>query len=173
LAKIPSWERDETILALYTYLLHGRLRSNSPHIIQLSQHLRKLRNPNETPFPNKYRNPEAVELKLRKFANIDPNQHSGMGKGSKLEMEVWETYADNLEELSKKVTNILKRIGISNRIIAQVDELKVAISKRTEPVLDVALDTAKNHPLKVIIGSAVGIVSASVAYLFLKNKDQN
>ena len=71
MVKIPPWSRDETILALHTYINHGRVRENSPEAQKLSQYLRHLTDPKTTPDPIKFRNPDAVALKLRKFATLD------------------------------------------------------------------------------------------------------
>ena len=49
MVKIPPWSRDETILALHTYINHGRVRENSTEAQKLSQYLRHLTDPKTTP----------------------------------------------------------------------------------------------------------------------------
>jgi putative restriction endonuclease len=86
------WTREELILAinLYCKLPFGRLHSNNPEIIQLSNLIN--------------RTPSAVAYKLVNFASLDPSLKARGVKGatnaSKLDKEIWNEFFNNLESLS-------------------------------------------------------------------------
>ncbi len=59
----------------------------------------------------KFRNPNGVCLKLSNFLAIDPNYAGeGMSRYSKLDLELFNKYANNLQLLKKEASMIRSRI---------------------------------------------------------------
>ena len=182
MVKIPPWNRDETILALHTYINHGRVRENSPEAQKLSQYLRRLTDPETTPDPTKFRNPDAVALKLRKFATLDPRESSGMQKGSRMESAVWEEFSSDLHRLSKEAKAIISTIDLPNnpddgnsldpkvKYIQNVVEAGKGTSLSIRNRLSPIYKTARKHQIKVAVGSAFGLISTAAAVLLIKKK---
>ena len=86
------WTTPELILALSLYykIPFSKLNYKHPDIIKLSKIIN--------------RTPSAVALKLVNFARLDPalqsRKISGMKHGAKADIEIWNKYCNNLEELS-------------------------------------------------------------------------
>ena len=182
MVKIPPWSREETILALHTYLNHGRVRENSPEAQELSQYLRHLTDPETTPDPVKFRNPDAVALKLRKFATLDPKEPSGMQKGSRMELAVWEEFSSNPQLLSKEANAIISNIDFPNTpdgenvIDSKIKYMQNAVESGKETSLSIRnklspiYKSARKHPIKIAVGSAFGLISTAAAVLLIKKK---
>ena len=182
MAKIPSWSRDETILALHTYINHGRVRENSPEARKLSQYLRHLTDPKTTPDPIKFRNPDAVALKLRKFATLDPGESSGMQKGSRMESAVWKEFSSDPHLLSREAKGIISTIDLPNnpddensldpkvKYIENVVEVEKGSSLSIRNRLSPIYKSARKHQIKVVVGSAFGLISTAAAVLLIKKK---
>ena len=182
MVRIPPWSREETILALHTYMNHGRVRENSIEAKELSACLRHLTDPYTTSDPIKFRNPDAIALKLRKFAALDPRKASGMQKGSRMELAIWKEFSSNPELLSQEAKKIIWSINIPTRIsdpgtkssranyvrntVAAGKETSAAIGNKLIPLYK----SAKRHPLKVVVGSAFGLLSTAIAVLLIKKK---
>lgn len=98
----PPWTRDELILALDLYFTTPAARGSKSHpkVLELSDLLNKLpihagSKPGET-----FRNPNGVGMKLSNFLRYDPD-YSGKGlqRGSMLEEEVWNQFANDRQGL--------------------------------------------------------------------------
>lgn len=182
MVKIPPWSRDETILALHTYINHGRVRENSPEAQKLSQYLRHLTDPKTTPDPIKFRNPDAVALKLRKFATLDPGESSGMQKGSRMESAVWKEFSSDPHLLSREAKAIISTIDLPNnpddgnsldpkvKYIQNVVEAGKGTSLSIRNRLSPIYKSARKHQIKVAVGSAFGLISTAAAVLLIKKK---
>ncbi|SVB27574.1 uncharacterized protein METZ01_LOCUS180428 [marine metagenome] len=182
MVRIPPWSREETILALYAYMNHGRVRENSYEAKELSTYLRYLTDPQTTSDPVKFRNPDAIALKLRKFAALDPGEASGMQKGSRMELAIWEEFSSNPGLLSREAEKIISSINIPAKISdPNSKSLKVSYVKNTVnsgkeafPSIGNKLRplyrSARKHPLKIVIGSAFGLLSTAAAVLLIKKK---
>ena len=100
----PSWTKDELILALDLYFREPSARGSKSHpeVIKLSNLLNNLPVHQEWTPGETFRNPNGVGMKLSNFLKYDP-EYSGIGlqRGSKLEQEVWDQYADNQKQLRK------------------------------------------------------------------------
>ena len=182
MVKIPPWSREETILALHTYINHGRVRENSDEAQKLSRYLRHLTDPQTTPDPIKFRNSDAVALKLRKFATLDPGESSGMQKGSRMESAIWDEFSSSPQLLSKEAKAIISTIDLPNNLDDEssldskakyirnaVDVGKVtslSIKNRLSPIYK----SAKKHPMKTAVGSVFGLMSTAAAVLLIKKK---
>ena len=93
-----NWTRDELELALNLYckLPFGRMHSQNPEIIRLSNYLN--------------RTPSAVAMKLVNFAALDPSlPQRGLSAYSKLDKEVWNDFFTN-EGLIEKTEEIVDKI---------------------------------------------------------------
>ena len=182
MVRIPPWSREETILALHTYMNHGRVRENSFEAKELSTYLRHFTDPHTTSDPIKFRNPDAIALKLRKFAALDPRKASGMRKGSRMELAIWEEFSSNPGLLSQEAEKIIGSINIPTRISdPNSKSLRVSYVKNT---IDAGKETsasigdklrplyrsARKHPLKIVVGSAFGLLSTAAAVLLIKKK---
>ncbi len=90
----PPWLRDELILALDLDIRDGRrvLDGNHRDVIELSETLKALPLHPDRPDAVRFRNPNGVNLKLANFRAIDMPGH-GMGRGNRLDREVWEEFA--------------------------------------------------------------------------------
>ena len=182
MARIPPWSREETILALHTYMNHGRVRENSVVAKELSTYLRHLTDPHTTSDPIKFRNPDAIALKLRKFAALDPKESSGMQKGSRMESAIWKEFSSNPEFLSQAAGKIIGSINIPtcisdpNSKSSKVSYLKstLDVGKETSAAIGNKLiplyKTARKHPLKIVVGSAFGLLSTVAAVLLIKKR---
>ena len=182
MVRIPPWSREETILALHTYMNHGRVRENSFEAKELSTYLRHFTDPHTTSDPVKFRNPDAIALKLRKFAALDPREASGMQKGSRMELAIWEEFSSNPGLLSLEADKIIGSINIPTKISdpnsksSRVSYVKSTVDagKETFPSIGNKLRplyrSARKHPLKIVVGSAFGILSTAAAVLLIKKK---
>lgn len=102
----PAWDTDELILALDVYVRVPRARNskNDPALRSLSDTLRSLPLHPDRPDPERFRNLNAVYLKLQNFKAVDPEYTArgltGMSAGAgRRERAIWERYADQPEEL--------------------------------------------------------------------------
>ena len=100
MAKGKAWTRSELILAinLYCKIPFGKIDMKTPEVIQLAQRLD--------------RTPGSISYKLANFASIDPTlQRKGTSNTSKLDVEVWQEFFDNWDDLAfeseKKAAEIL------------------------------------------------------------------
>lgn len=108
----PNWTREELILALDLYLSSGRkvLDSNRPETISLAALLNRLPHEDASRATAAKRTPGSVEAKLANFRAIDPMTTSaGFGNGSRLDLEVWNEFADKSELLMQAVAVICAR----------------------------------------------------------------
>jgi 5-methylcytosine-specific restriction protein A len=106
--KKTNWNRDETILALDLYFKCngpnlGPAGEANPNVIELSEFLNKLPIHDIRDRKENFRNPTGVVMKLYNFLRWDPSYtsagYSGLTHGSKLEGEIWDTFASNREYL--------------------------------------------------------------------------
>jgi 5-methylcytosine-specific restriction protein A len=115
MGKNPPWTRDELILALNLYINAGRVQlgNSDPQVIELSELLNNLPIHPTKLRQAKFRNPNGVSMKLGNFSSIDPNYDGvGLERGSKLELEVWNDFADEPYLLSK-VASAIRRDFVS------------------------------------------------------------
>jgi 5-methylcytosine-specific restriction enzyme A len=92
----PTWTRDELILALAVYFELDPLRMipQEPKIIELSNLLNELPIYDQRLHNIKFRNPAGVSMKLRNLLRFDPTYPgSRLGRGGRLEEEVWNEFA--------------------------------------------------------------------------------
>lgn len=114
----PNWTRDELILALNLYISAGRkwLDRKHPDVIALSQLLNELPIHSTEDREVEFRNPNGVSMKLGTFLSLDPEYPGkGLRRGSKLEQEVWDNYADKpyeLHQVARAITSSLA-LGIA------------------------------------------------------------
>ena len=100
----PDWVRDELILALDLYTTEPKARGNKSHpaVISLSKILNQLPIHGSGARDTDFRNPNGVGMKLSNFLRFDPEYKGvGLSGGSRLEKEVWNTYANDRELLDK------------------------------------------------------------------------
>jgi 5-methylcytosine-specific restriction enzyme A len=114
MSKNPNWTRDELILALELFFRAGRkqLDASYPEVIQLSQQLNQLPIHGAETRNSEFRNPQGVSMKLGNFLSLDP-QYSGKGlqRGSKLDQEVWNEFAHDIEKLKLTAASIGKSVN--------------------------------------------------------------
>jgi putative restriction endonuclease len=96
-----KWSRDELIVAYNTYckIPFGKIDSNNSVVKELAILIN--------------RSPSAVAFKLANFARLDPSLQkrniSGMSHGSKADIEIWNEFNDNWEELAYQSELILAK----------------------------------------------------------------
>ena len=98
----PSWARDELILALdlYTHAGMRMLPADHLEVVALSRILNRLPIHTDRPDAVRFRNPNAVAMKLANFASVDPNsQVRGLQAGGMLDREVWQEFSEDTSRL--------------------------------------------------------------------------
>ena len=124
-ARNPPWSRDELILALNLYV---RFKGNPPgksstDVVELSKTLNQMSSQIETRTAE-FRNANGVYMKVMNFRRFDPH-HIGQGKkglqrGGKLELEVWNDFANNVAKLAEVAKAI--RLAVSAGAIPVASE---------------------------------------------------
>ena len=118
----PPWTRYELIVAVQFYFEYAPAipGKKSSEILQLSELLNRLRLKAGGHIPEKFRNPNAVYMKLMNFRRLDPEYHGkGLQRGNKLEEVVWNTYVSNKEELKRMRDSICAAIANENPILPE------------------------------------------------------
>lgn len=104
MARNPTWERDEVILALDLYLQFGRLDQTSPQVVELSHVLQQLPLHPVAVRQENFRNPAGVALKIENIRALDPAHAAagaGMPRGGRHDREIWNEYAHQPKELHR------------------------------------------------------------------------
>lgn len=99
--KRKPWTKDELILTinLYCKTPFGRMHMGNKDVIQLAQLLE--------------RSAGSISYKLANFASIDPSlPRKGASNVSKLDIEVWNEFFNNWEDMSFESEKLLKQINI-------------------------------------------------------------
>jgi 5-methylcytosine-specific restriction enzyme A len=104
----PAWTREELILALDVYLRRWPgIEKDDPELLALSELLNQLPIHTVRPDSARFRNTNGVHMKLGNFARFDKTRGgSGLTRGNKLEVVVWETYIEDREGLKQAVEAI-------------------------------------------------------------------
>ena len=100
----PKWTRDELILALNLYFRVNPLHTTKKHpmIRELSGFLNQLSLHAVRVDKERFRNPNAVYMKLCSFLRLDPEYAGkGLSAGSKLDKEVWGEFASDRDRLAR------------------------------------------------------------------------
>ena len=121
----PRWTRDETIIALQFYFDHAPSipPKNSHQIYELSQLLNNLQTKLGGAIPEKFRNRNGVYMKLMNFCHLDPtHKGKGLDHGNKLDLEVWDIYSDNREEL-QRVSDAIKSFVTFGQIVLPLEDI--------------------------------------------------
>ncbi len=109
----PPWSRDELILALELYFRckPNRRSESNAEIVELSRQLRELSIHEKQADATRFRSPDAVYMKLGNFLRLDPS-YSGKGlvAGSKLDVAVWNEFANERERL-KDTARAIRSFG--------------------------------------------------------------
>jgi 5-methylcytosine-specific restriction protein A len=103
--KNPVWKREELILALDLYFRmdYGQMHGKNPHIIRLSEELKRLGLHNDIPEPGKFRSVNSVSLKLANFKKYDQNfKGYGMRDGGMLDREIWNEFHSHRDRLKQE-----------------------------------------------------------------------
>jgi 5-methylcytosine-specific restriction protein A len=109
-----SWNRDELILAMDTYL---SIRPTVPgprlpEIIDLSNRLRRIPLMRGEQRPENYRSPDSVVMKLMNLRAIDPEYPgAGLRAGSKGDKLIWEEFANDREEVKAIAATIRAQLS--------------------------------------------------------------
>jgi 5-methylcytosine-specific restriction protein A len=105
----PDWERDEVILALDLYFKHYPKIPPPPSdsdVVHLSQLLIGLPIHPLDQRSDTFRNPNAVSMKLANFRYIDTRLSGGIHAVSRLDVDVWDEFANDANRLHKIATAI-------------------------------------------------------------------
>lgn len=108
----PNWTRNELILALDLYLSCGRkvLDTHKPATIALAALLNRLDQDDSTRSSAHQRTPGSVKAKLANLRALDPaTESTGWGNGSRLDLEVWNEFAERPDLLRQAVAVIRAR----------------------------------------------------------------
>lgn len=108
-AKNPPWSRDELILALDLYFRHPpqHISKTHPEIVELSRVLNALPIHSHRPDATRFRNSNAVYMKLCNFLRFDSTYAGkGLQAGSSLEEKVWNEFADDQRRLAETAAAI-------------------------------------------------------------------
>lgn len=118
----PPWTRDELIVTLHFYLTHAPYIpiKNSEDVFELSDFLNRLQPKLGGDRPDKFRNRNAVYMKLMNFRRFDPEyEGTGLQRGNKDEREVWNLYSSRREEL-RRVSDAIRAFVSSDEIIPSI-----------------------------------------------------
>lgn len=102
-----NWSEEETLIALSLYyqIPFGKIDGKNPTIIEVSSFLN--------------RTPGALVMKMCNLARFDPNQQKrnvrGLPHGSKMDLQVWETYSQNYEILNDVFINLQKHLAANQK----------------------------------------------------------
>ena len=105
----PKWTRDELILALDLYFKvdPSHTSQNHPAILELSDTLNQLPIHPQAVQGIKFRNPNGVYMKLCNFLRLDPEyKGEGLSRGSKLDEQIWNNFANDIPSLQKIANSI-------------------------------------------------------------------
>ena len=119
----PSWNRDETILALEAYFaLAGKNPSaKDPLIIALSQTLRALPYHGEAARRPTFRNPDGTAFKVQNLRSRETGK--GLGNVSRMDREIWDELGANPTEVTRLATLIRAGIAADHQVAAaEVDQ---------------------------------------------------
>jgi len=114
-SKNPKWAEDEVTLALDVYFESFSDKSpnaNSPEVIELSELLNSLAIHDPGDKNIKFRNSNAVALKLSNFASLDPKKEKGMENRSEMDEIIWNRYSDDIGALKEMASNIKQAVNI-------------------------------------------------------------
>lgn len=154
-----NWTREETILAMDLYMRtpFSKIGKRNKDIMQLAQIIN--------------RTPDAVAYKMSNLAHYDPQLQarnvSGFSHTSKLDKEIYEEFADNIEELSFIAQHVL-----AEKKHTSVNSLLPELELDTIP-----LGVDKEQQAKIRIGQYFFRVSVLMSYgnacciTGLKNKE--
>lgn len=119
----PPWEYDELILALDLYLRRGQPPVSDPEVIALSEILNRLPIHESRPDSVRFRNPNAVHMKLANFKGPDPSYAgSGLRSGGVGVSEVWQRFANDPDALAVAVAQIISYAESGKRVVPEEDE---------------------------------------------------
>lgn len=105
----PPWDEEERALALELYLRKGLVPKSDAELVQLSRRLRQRAQEKGIERNAAFRNPAAVALKLANFASIDPSHRgAGMSRSSRGDVETWESFARDRDELTRYVDHLAR-----------------------------------------------------------------
>lgn len=106
----PPWSVEELTLALDLYLRRGLVAQSDPELVELSELLNALHGAGPVPDAVRYRNANAVHMKLGNFrAQDQPGQ--GLRHGNRLEPIVWKRFAPDRKLLGSEVARIKRSVG--------------------------------------------------------------
>ena len=109
----PKWEFDEIILALELYLKFRPTPPGpaDPNIKNLSFLLRSVYYFKHQLVSKTFRNPNGVAMKLQNLRSLDPKfDGAGLSKGSALESEIWNKFANNSKKLKLACDKVRKKV---------------------------------------------------------------
>lgn len=115
----PPWTPEEIILALELYVSANKkwLPPNSDEVIALSDLLNRLPIHATDPKDKRFRNPQGVSMKLGNFMALDPDYPGeGLSRGSKLDKEIWDAFANDPDRLYKTAESIKSASVLSDVI---------------------------------------------------------
>ena len=103
----PPWDPEERAAALELYLRRGLVPKTDPELIELSERLRTRAQERGIERNTAFRNPAGVALKLANFAAMDPSHGgAGMSRSSRGDVETWDTFAGDRDELARYVDQL-------------------------------------------------------------------
>ena len=119
----PPWVYDELILGLDLYLRRGQPSVSDPELIALSDLLNLLPLHQSRPDSARFRNPNAVHMKLANFKDPDPAYPgAGLRAGGARVAEVWQRFADDPEGLAVAVAQITAVVNSGDHVVLEEDE---------------------------------------------------
>lgn len=150
----PAWVRDELILALDLYMQHRPSLPPETGAEELSGLLNKMRGPKSALAEERYRNVNAVSLKLNNFRRFDPDYVSrgkvGMKHGGKGDEAVWQDFSDDLDRLHKIAAAIRAQIAIGQTLPADDNADSVEIEEASEGAILTRLHRQRERSRKLV-----------------------
>ena len=132
----PNWNRDELVLALALYMSSPASPPDKGNakVVELSTLLNKMHRVVGTAHSSTLRNANGVYLKMMNLRALDPEFTAkgkvGMTSGGKLEREIWNEYANDLEKLEKDSREIRQVINnIDEHINSEIQKVDEYVAK--------------------------------------------
>lgn len=149
--KNPKWNRDEHILALDLYFRCPEARNNKKHpeLFELSKILRSLPFHDVRSLPKNFRDPISICMKLNNFKRFDPSVKGvGLPRGAKLEVIVWNEFADDRESLASIAQAIRQNLESEPSVVQINPEDEDAIA--TEGALLTSIHQYRERNTKIV-----------------------
>ncbi len=130
MARNPTWNQDELILALDLYLRSGFLDDRHPDVIELSV-LNRLAASAPTPT---FRNPNGVSTKLGNLRSLDPSHPGALPATGRGDVAVWEEFSNEIRGRALSMSR--SSYSVPSYLIIDVAHAALTTAEEAPGILD-------------------------------------